>query len=270
MQIGRGHCRVSAMVFNTFRLTPAGREHLQSPILVELPASTTTEPLQPGSPSVSTSKAKLTRKSKGTNLLPALRRLLTSHEHWFEITESSDYQYPGTFRFPHPQRLGFSPDITKLPLYSSADEHFLFTDIQIGKGKPREPRLVSFIVDGKDEQLYYRIAPCGGVKLCPVTDCSYTSSTREHRACPSHPTTKLSHSADCPVEFVYVWPANPADKRRWLTGLLRTGELAASNLHNHPLHGATKITMKVIHDIQQKLEEDPTLRTHDIITGTYL
>ena len=99
MQIGRGHGRVSAMVFNTYRLTPAGREHLQSPILVELPASTTTEPLQPGSPLVSTSKAKLTRKSKGTNLLPALRRLLTSREHWFEITESSDYQYPGTFRF---------------------------------------------------------------------------------------------------------------------------------------------------------------------------
>ena len=72
---------------------------------------------------------------------------------------------------------------------------------------------------------------------------------------------------DCSVEFVYVWPDDHDDKRRWLSGLSRTGDLHASNLHNHPLHGASKIPSKVIHDIREKVAADPTIKTHDIITG---
>ncbi len=46
--------------------------------------------------------------------------------------------------------------------------------------------------------------------------------------------------------------------------------MRASNLHSHPLNGASKVPSKVVHDIREKVSEDPTIKTHDIITGTYI
>ena len=43
--------------------------------------------------------------------------------------------------------------------------------------------------------------------------------------------------------------------------------MTTENLHNHPLHQATKIPPKVISDIQKSLENDSTLKTRDIQTG---
>ena len=148
--------------------------------------------------------------------------------------------------------------MTTLPFYSKDDEHFLFCDIQIGKGKLRAARKVTIAVDGNEEDLCYQIAPCGGVKQCPVEDCTYAVSTKEHRPCPYHAEQQLELVKECPVEFVYVWPADVGDKRRWLSGIVRTGDLKSSNLHNHPLNGPTKVPSKVVHDIQHALELDPT------------
>ncbi len=273
MRLGYGHSRITSIVFNTYRLTDGGERYLESPTTLSLPAPTSDQPSSDiasisrnGSPK-EVSHPKLTRKSKGMHMLPVLRKLLSSQDKWFEIEESDDYHYPGVFHCPHPQRLGFAPDITKLPFYVEEDMHFLFNDIQLGKGKPREPRKVCFMVNGKEEELFYRIAPCGGVKRCSFEGCSYTVSTREHHSCPSHPEVSLTCSEECPVEFVYVWPEHPGDKRRWLTGIRRTDQDPADNLHNHPLHGPSKIPSKVVHDIQKKLKQDPTLKTHDIVTG---
>ena len=69
------------------------------------------------------------------------------------------------------------------------------------------------------------------------------------------------------MEFMYVWPNDNSDKRRWLTGICRNSDLKQNNLHNHPLHVATKISSKIIQDIKQKMTEDPTTKTHDIVTG---
>ena len=44
-----------------------------------------------------------------------------------------------------------------LPFYVSNDQHFLFNDIQL------TPHKVKFTVDEKDQELYYHIAPCGGM-----------------------------------------------------------------------------------------------------------
>ena len=63
-------------------------------------------------------------------------------------------------------------------------------------------------VDGKEEDLYYRIAPFSGVKQRPVKDCPYTVSTKEHRPCPKHAEQQLELVKECPVEFVYMWPAD--------------------------------------------------------------
>ena len=118
---------------------------------------------------------------------------MESKERWFPITSSDDYHFPGVFSSPFPQRMGYCEDISVLPNFEPTDEHFLFSDIQLGKGKARPVRSVEVTVDGKKELLKYRIIPCGGVKVCGATDvkCDYVVSTRETRPCPNHPRHKL-------------------------------------------------------------------------------
>ena len=264
MSIGYGPHKIKPMVFNTFRASQAGLALLTSPEPVNLLAvhnSTTTQS--------TTTKPKLTRHSQGTHLLPVLTRLLSSSENWFEIKDPEDYQYPGVFNVAHPQRIGYEPDITTLPFYVREDEDFLLNDIQIGRKKLRQKREVTFTIYGKEERLYYRMAPCGGVKKCPARDCSYVASTKDRKSCPEHEEEQLEPTGNCPVEFVYAWPVNPQDKRRWISGITRSGDLKADNLHKHPIHGPSKIPSRITHDIKKALKVDPTLKTHEIMTGDY-
>lgn len=272
MNLGYGPNKIKPMVFNTFSVSQAGLALLTSPGPVSLPAvpsSYTTTQSKPSSNTTTIAKPKLTRQSKGTHLLPVLTRLLSSSENWFEIKNPEDYQYPGIFNVSHPQRLGYAPDITILPFYVREDEDFLLNDIQINKKKLRQKREVTFIIDEKEELLYYRMAPCGGVKICPVKGCSYMASTKDHKSCQEHEGEQLELTGNCPVEFIYVCPVNPQDKRRWISGITRSGDLKADNLHNHPINGPSKIPSKIMHDIKQALKVDPTLKTHDILTGDY-
>jgi hypothetical protein len=148
----------------------------------------------------------LKRNGKGRKIITNIRHLMSSIENWFPITDGNDHHFPGIFTYPHPQRLGYSEDISTLPRYDSHNHHFLFTDIQLGKAKARNVQKVSMAVDGKDETLCYRVVPSGGVRLCPAADCSCVVSTREIKACPQHSTEKLirfnDSSGECPVEFV--------------------------------------------------------------------
>jgi len=75
------------------------------------------------------------RKGKGTHLLNVAKQLLLNKENWFAINKSSDYNFPGVFSTPYPQRLGYCEDISKLSNYEAGDPHFLYSDIQIGKAK---------------------------------------------------------------------------------------------------------------------------------------
>lgn len=124
-------------------------------------------------------------------------------------------------------------------------------------------------VDGTEEELWYRIVPCGGVKLCGDHEngCSYVTSTRETRSCPSHPKSHLVKSGECPVEFIYIWPTEESDKRRWITGVRRLGGCEDENLHNHPTHAATKISSKVDTDNRRAVVANPHLKTKDLMTG---
>lgn len=275
--LGRGHGRMTEIVFNTYTITEAGSEFSTSEPLpsVRLPSTSLStkqfdspSSTKMGSATVNPSGSKLRRKSKGTHLLPKLIELLSSSENWYTIEDPDDYQYPGKFQRDHPHRLGYASDISALPFYTKEDEHFLFNDIQLSKEKPRAPRKISVTVDGKEEELQYRIAPCGGVKSCSASDCSYAAPKRESRPCPKHRESVLVQSDPCPVEFVYVWPTSSDDKRRWLSGLVRRSEMLNNNLHNHPLHGPTKVPAKVVSDIQQALQLDSSLETHDILTGS--
>lgn len=148
--------------------------------------------------------------------MPVIRSLMESSKNWFPTTSEDDYQFPGIFRTPFPQRMAYCSDITTLPHFDQANKHFLFTDIQFGKGKARIPQKTTMLIDGKEEEIWYRIVPCGGVKQCGQHEagCTYVTSTRENRNCPLHPQTSLIRISDCPVEFVYIWPSDEEDKRR--------------------------------------------------------
>lgn len=269
MSLGHGHGRLTTIVFNTYSVSNAGQQFLDSESLpsVALPpvvGSSTSTPITKDDAQPNT---KLLRKTKGTHLLPILTKLLASSENWYDIKEQDDYQYPGKFSEDNPRRLGYASDISSLPFYTREDEHFLFNDIQVSKGKLRAPRMITTIVDGKEEEVNYRIAPCGGVKCCPVEGCSYCVPNWKHQPCPQHSEASLVSSGECPVEFVYVWPTHSEDKRRWLSGIVRRDYMKASNLHSHPLHAPTKVPIKVVQDIQHALKMDPSLKTHDIMTG---
>ena len=42
------------------------------------------------------------------------------------------------------------------------------------------------------------------------------------------------------------------------------------HLHNHDVHGPTKIPSKIVEDIQSAVKLDSTLKTHDLMTDTHV
>ena len=58
--------------------------------------------------------------------------------------------------------------------------------------------------------MFYRSAPCLGVKVCTHNDCEYTAPIREKRPCPSHPGSNLirpylvSAGIDNGVNYIFV------------------------------------------------------------------
>lgn len=68
------------------------------------------------------------------------------------------------------------------------------------------------------------------------------------------------------MEFVYIWPEDGTDNRRWLTGITRSGDLEPDNLHSHP---EMKIPVKVDCDVRRAVIENPHLKPSDLSVGTY-
>ena len=81
--------------------------------------------------------------------------------------------------------------------------------------------------------------------------CSYVVCTNKVKPCNQHPKSPLVRSGECPVEFFYILPEDTEDKRRWLTGLVRTGNMQEHDLHNHPHHKENKIPVKIDTDIRR-------------------
>lgn len=71
----------------------------------------------------------------------------------------------------------------------------------------------------------------------------------------------LQRSTGCPVKFVYIHPKSPSDNRRWVGGIVRSRNNASKNLHNHPLHGANKISQCVKRRISDAVSANTTLVT---------
>ncbi len=125
------------------------------------------------------------RTGKGCHILPVIRKCLKDSENWKSIESKQDYHFPGTYAHPCHQHLYFIPDHTQLE-QSSDNPHYIWNDIQFSKGQLNKDRKVEVDIGRKKENVYYRTAPCIGVKTCTVSGCTYVAPIREKRPCPHH------------------------------------------------------------------------------------
>ena len=126
------------------------------------------------------------RIGKGSNILTLVRTFLNESENWEKIEGKRCYQFPGVFVSPTVQQLYYTSDMKRLHQSSEVNPNFLWTDIQLSKGQLNKERLITVKICGKNEDVFYRSAPCLGVKYCPQKDCQYTVPIRDKRACPEH------------------------------------------------------------------------------------
>ena len=89
---------------------------------------------------------------------------------------------------------------------------------------------------------------------------------RDKRNCPKH-NIPLQKTSDCPVEFVYIYPKERADGRRWFGGIVRCQKSPSENLHNHKIHAANKISQSVKEKISDAISSNPALTPSDIACG---
>lgn len=89
---------------------------------------------------------------------------------------------------------------------------------------------------------------------------------RERRNCPKH-NIPLQKTTDCLVEFVYLYPKDSNDNRRWIGGVVRCQKSPSKNLHNHTIHAASKITQHVKERISDAVAANSTLTPSDIACG---
>jgi len=158
MQLGHSEGRIFSLVFYSYTLSEVSEQFLQSPMPLELHAiecqsvSSTSKLVSDTHDDTKiqdADKVAQMRQSKGVHLLPSL---LSSSTNWYDIKSQDGYQYLGTFQVKFPQCLG---DISAFPFYTQKDEHFLFNDIQLNKGKSRAPRTVKITISGIEELLNY-------------------------------------------------------------------------------------------------------------------
>ena len=217
LSIGNGTNMLASIAFATFSVSSTGMDRLTegqgSPVM--LPMNPVTSEEQSGEKkkeetNTSNSVSKK-RKGQGCHVLTTLKKLIADKEYWFAITNSDGYNYPGVFHEPYPKRLGYCEDITKLPNYDKIDPNFMFSDIQIGKGKARPKRTIKIDVAGVVGSVVYRFVPCGGVKVCGKHSdgCNFVTSTTSIKPCCQHSNVPLQRTGECPVVFIYVWPDQP-------------------------------------------------------------
>lgn len=74
---------------------------------------------------------------------------------------------------------------------------------EVYRNKGRE---VSVSIAGKRKKLFYRLAPCNGVKICPHQGCNYVAQMSAQRSCKQHNFSKTNKTKDksCPVQFAYI------------------------------------------------------------------
>ena len=135
-----------------------------------------------GAASYTHADSKRKRLGKGSNILTIARKLLSEPENWFSVENKDSYHFPGVLPKPSLQQLFYVPDISALN-QSCDDAHFIWKDIQLSKGQLNKDRLIKVDIGDKCEEVYFRSAPCLGVKYCSSNDCSHVVRIRDKRNC---------------------------------------------------------------------------------------
>ena len=202
------------------------------------------------------------RHSGGSNLMPVIEALLSSASNWYEITETSQYQFPGVFQDAHiadsPPRLGHAKDVTKLPHFTGQNHHLLYNENQLSKGHYND-NARPVIIEGEKRSVHVRYAACQGVLQCTEKGCSFAGSKRAKK-CPKHPSARLESTSACPVYIVYVYPTDYENNHeRWITGVTKEeySNITNSNLHNHVLPQANKMPTIVEKAVKEAVRSNP-------------
>ena len=168
-----------AGVFSSFEVSPKGREMIagnDDVLLPPLDVSATLTPLYSCHAVKKLADVKKKRTGRGSNPLSIVRDLMTNKENWQNITSKEQYQYPGVLTHASLNTILYSSDISQLPQYIEEKPHFLWEDVQLSKGKLNPDRCITLNVNGKDEPVFYRIAPCNGIKQCSAPDCQHVQT----------------------------------------------------------------------------------------------
>ncbi len=215
------------------------------------------------------------RRSGGSHLMPVVEDLLSSSSNWYEITETSQYQYPGVFQddqvIEGPPRLGHVQDITKLPHFTGQNHHLLYNENQLSKGHYND-NARSVTIDGEERKVHIRYAACQGVLECNEKGCTFTGSKRAKK-CPKHPSASLVSTSACPVYVAYVYPADGQNNHeRWITGITKDkkANASSSNLHNHALPIASKVPTIVQDAVKQAVHSNPGVTPSQMNLGNYI
>ena len=208
------------------------------------------------------------RTGKGKHMLTILKRLLNDEENWLKLTSSNKerYLFPGWHDSNVGNALYYTDDVTMLPQFSG--EHHLWQDIQLGQASTSK-NAMSVVINGRKESLNYWMARCNGVKKCSKCD-HVLPNVCVKNICKSHPGASLETTGNCAVEFVYVFPANIKDNRRWIGGIIHSDVISpCKNLHNHPvdLSLSHKLSTMVTSAIQKSIDENPYLITCQMACG---
>ena len=99
---------------------------------------------------------------------PSIIRSLLTQEEWKIIESKQDYQYLGVYNHPGHQTLYFIPNIQELE-QTADNDHFLWDDIQFSKGSLNKDRMIQTVIKNQNEIVFYRTAPCNGVKMCTIS-----------------------------------------------------------------------------------------------------
>ena len=142
----------------------------------------------------------------------------------------------------------------------------MWSDIQFSKQSSTK-QVITVDVGKREENLIFHRSQCRGVKRC--SECEHTVPNAAVRnTCTDHPNASLICVTDCDLEFVYVRPENPTDKRRWIGELLRQHQVEPSkNFHSHGSISSHRIPKKVRTDIAKAVEANPSLTASQIACG---
>lgn len=139
----------------------------------------------------------------------------------------------------------------------------MFNDIAMGKGQgfPLWYRTVE--VGGLKTDIVIKKNYCAGVKVCTGDGCSYATNKRQREnKCLMHESAHLESSGKCNGVFVYVYPKDLTDSRRWLGFFSENNEG-----HNHPAPIHTKLGSQLEEMIADCVQKDPTKKPCDLARG---